>query len=131
MPVPLAKLPLLALTTFAGFGIKFSGVDLFQFHLAGLVYVVFLVLFADLLFPRIAVPKLAAWVLAVTCLLEFAQLWKPPALQAVRGTFLGRALLGDTFSWDDFPFYVAGALIGGLWTHFVRIWISTRSSSRP
>ena len=45
-------------------------------------------------------------------LLEVLQLWHPPFLEALRGHFLGRTVLGTTFSWSDFPHYVAGAVLG-------------------
>ena len=48
-------------------------------------------------------------VLAVTCLLEVAQLWHPPFLEALRATLPGRLLLGTTFSPRDFPAYFVGA----------------------
>ncbi len=63
--------------------------------------------------PRWPPWRVAAAVLAVTCLLEVLQLWQPPLLQQVRGTFAGRALLGTTFVWWDFPHYAAGAAAGG------------------
>ncbi len=68
-----------------------------QDYLGGVIYVMFWI----------------AAVLAVTCLLEVLQLWQPPLLQQVRGTFAGRALLGTTFVWWDFPHYAAGAAAGG------------------
>jgi hypothetical protein len=50
-------------------------------------------------------------VLAITCSLEFLQLWHPAPLEAVRATFVGHGLLGSTFSWWDFPHYLLGSLI--------------------
>ena len=49
-------------------------------------------------------------VFAATSAVEFLQLWHPPLLTEVRSTFLGHALLGNTFSWFDFPYYAAGCL---------------------
>jgi hypothetical protein len=51
-------------------------------------------------------------VFAVTCALEVLQLWHPAPLEAVRGTFLGRTLLGTTFVWWDFPHYALGCALG-------------------
>jgi hypothetical protein len=39
-------------------------------------------------------------VLVATCLLEFLQLWHPPLLEAVRSTFIGRTVLGTSFTWN-------------------------------
>ena len=59
----------------------------------------------------------AAW----SCAVEFAQLCKPPWLQAVRGTYLGRMAIGTSFSWADLPPYpiacaVGAALVLALWS---------------
>ena len=55
---------------------------------------------------------IAATVCILTCALEFAQLWHPAWLDALRATFLGRALLGHQFSWWDLPAYPIGCLAG-------------------
>jgi hypothetical protein len=51
------------------------------------------------------------WVLAITCALEVLQLWHPPFLQAIRSTFAGRALIGTTFVWWDFIYYIVAAAV--------------------
>jgi len=61
-------------------------------------------------------PELSPWlvggaVFLLTSLLEVLQLWHPPLLEAVRATFLGRALIGSGFEWSDLPHYAAGALV--------------------
>ena len=81
-------------------------------HGAGIAYVVFWMLLVLLLRPTLAIARVAAGVLLVTCGLELLQLWHPPALEAVRGSFLGHALIGSTFSAWDFPHYALGALLG-------------------
>lgn len=50
-----------------------------------------------------------------TCGLEILQLWKPPLLQSIRATLPGRLVLGNTFTWGDFPAYVVGSTVGWLW----------------
>ena len=57
---------------------------------------VFLVIFIR---PRLKPGLVAFWVFLVTSFLEFLQLWKPPFLQAIRATLIGRLLLGNTFVW--------------------------------
>jgi hypothetical protein len=81
-------------------------------HGAGLLYVVFWILALRLAAPRLRAATAASAVFAATCALELLQLWHPPALEAVRATWLGRALLGSTFSWGDFPAYAIGAVAG-------------------
>lgn len=86
-----------------------------QDSLAGVIYVVFWCLAVHLLAPGASPPRIAIWVLAATSVLEFMQLWHPAWLEYVRGFAIGRALIGTTFSWWDFPHYVLGAGIGWLW----------------
>lgn len=78
----------------------------------GFLYVVFWIALVLALDPRLSGAAVAIAVLAATCALEFAQLWHPPLLERIRATFLGHALLGSTFAWSDFPYYLAGALVG-------------------
>lgn len=54
------------------------------------------------------------WVFGVACVIEFSQLWHEPTLVQVRSTVLGRLLLGNTFSWLDFPHYAAGCVLGAI-----------------
>lgn len=61
----------------------------------------------------------ALGVCAGTIALEFLQLWKPPWLEAVRATFVGQAVLGNSFSWSDLPAYPLGCLLG--WRLLARV----------
>jgi hypothetical protein len=70
--------------------------------------------------------RIAIGVFVVTSLLEVLQLWHPWALEQARATFLGRALLGTTFAWWDFPHYALGCALGWVWMRG----ISWRSSKR-
>ena len=80
---------------------------------ASIVYECILMLGVYLLFPRRRYAfRIAAAVCAFTVALEFLQLWKPPWLQSVRGTVLGAAFFGDTFSWWDLPAYPIGCAVG-------------------
>ncbi len=79
---------------------------------AGVVYEVFWILLVLLFRPKFSITRVAWGVLVVTCGLEVLQLWHPAFLEAVRRTFLGRALIGTTFSAWDFPSYVLGCLMG-------------------
>ncbi|MDH3211909.1 MAG: DUF2809 domain-containing protein [Myxococcales bacterium] len=78
----------------------------------GVVYEIFWILLVLAIAPRWPASRVAIGVLLVTCGLEGLQLWHPPALDAVRSTGLGRALVGSTFSWWDFPHYAAGCALG-------------------
>jgi len=82
--------------------------------LGGLLYVVFWSLFFSLLVRDKQPWKIPGWVTIVTCLVEVIQLWHPGWLEKVRATFLGATLLGNSFSWLDFPHYAAGFILSWL-----------------
>ena len=107
----------LVIITPLGFATKFVGPlwgNWIQHYAGGVLYVIFWILVLLAIRPHLAPVRAAGLVLAVTCALEVMQLWHPPPLEVVRSTFLGRALIGTSFSWWDFPHYVLGALLGGL-----------------
>lgn len=79
---------------------------------AAILYEILWVLVLRLLMPRLSPLACGAIVFVVTCALEFLQLWHLPALQAVRSTFLGAALLGSSFDAWDFVYYVIGSALG-------------------
>ena len=83
--------------------------------LGGVLYVIFWCLFAFLFLCNTEPWKIATAVFAVTCFLEFLQLWHPPLLEFLRSNFMGRTILGTTFTWSDFPYYLVGCGIGWLW----------------
>jgi hypothetical protein len=69
----------------------------------------------SLLFPRRRTWIIVVSVLAASSLLEVSQLWHPAFLETVRRTFIGRTLIGTSFSWLDFPHYVLGCAVGSAW----------------
>jgi len=83
--------------------------------LCGVFYVLFWCLLVFWLLPRVRPWRIALAVLAMTCLLEFLQLWHPPWLEGLRSFWAGQILLGTTFAWSDFPYYFIGAGLGWLW----------------
>jgi hypothetical protein len=85
-------------------------------YAAGVLYEVFWCLALFFFWPRRArAARIAAGVFVVTSLLEVLQLWHPWLLEQIRATFVGRTLLGTTFSWWDFPHYLLGCVLGWLW----------------
>jgi len=115
----------LAAVTALGLGLKhYTGPGrcwVNNFGPASVAYELFFMLLVFLLVPRrSAIVPIAVGVCAGTCILEVLQTWKPPWLEAVRATFLGRTLLGTTFSWWDFPAYVVGCALG--WV--LLLWLS-------
>jgi hypothetical protein len=83
-----------------------------RFYFSGSVYVVIWCLLFFLLWPvRKNVIRIPVSVFIATCALEFLQLWKPDFLQTFRSTLAGAALIGTSFVWLQFPFYVLGAIV--------------------
>jgi hypothetical protein len=88
----------------------------FNNYAAGVLYEIFWCLVLLFLWPRReSTVKITVVVLLVTGFLEVLQLWHPWMLEQIRSTFLGRALIGTTFSWWDFPHYILGCALGWFW----------------
>jgi len=120
-------LQLLAVVIFLGVASKFYAGPAqiwVRWQAGGILYVMSWMLLALLIWPMVSLRFVATTVLACTCLLEVLQLWHPAALDGIRSSFIGHALIGSTFSWWDFPNYVLGAVLGVL---FVR-WARARAS---
>jgi len=103
------------LITILGFGSKMysgAGSNWFNNSLAGLFYETFWCLVVLFINPRLKAIKIALWVFIFTSVLEFLQLWHPPFLQIIRTTFIGAALIGTSFNLLDFPYYLAGCILG-------------------
>jgi hypothetical protein len=103
------------LITILGFGSKFytgPGSLWVNNSLAGLFYETFWCLVVFMVKPGLSAFSIASWVFAVTSVLEVMQLWHPSFLQVIRSTFMGSALLGNSFNWLDFPYYLAGCILG-------------------
>jgi len=88
--------------------------------LGGVFYEIFWCLVIFLGCRRARPVRIAGIVLAGTCALEFLQLWHPAWLESLRGYFLGRTLLGTSFTWLDFPYYLAGSGLGWLWLRWLQ-----------
>lgn len=108
----------LLIVTPLGFLFKFyagPGRWWFNNYGAGLLYEVFWILVIFLFIPKKQyVRRIPIWVFVVSCALEVLQLWHPSFLHEIRSYFLGRALIGTSFVWWDFPHYAIGCLIGWL-----------------
>lgn len=83
-------------------------------HGAGLVYVVFWVVFAGFCWPSARPAVVAGVVLGATILLEFLQRCQTPWLLSIRATWFGSVLVGTAFDPLDIPYYMAGGVLGGL-----------------
>ncbi len=114
LPSRAALLAALCVLTPLGFATKHVHGPLggwFQDYAGGVVYVMFWMLLALWLRPSLPPARVAWVVLALTSALEVLQLWSGPVLDAIRRTYLGRALIGDTFSAWDFVHYAIGCAL--------------------
>jgi hypothetical protein len=64
--------------------------------------------------PRASTARLTVLAFAISCAVEFSQLYQAPWLNEIRGTTLGHLALGSTFSWFDIAAYAAGVLVAFL-----------------
>ncbi len=80
--------------------------------LVGIWYVIAWCLGVAFIWPSFPSWKNALVVFMVTCFLELLQLseWYP--LEWARSFFVGRLVLGTTFIWIDFFYYILGGLAG-------------------
>ncbi len=88
---------------------------------------IFLVIFIR---PQLPPGWVALWVFIVTSFLEFIQLWKPPFLQAIRATLIGRLLLGNTFVWWDFLYYILGCTLTWIFLRYFQSYQEGKNRSR-
>ncbi len=87
--------------------------------LGSIAYEMFWILLILVCFPQISIASVAIGVCLATCALEFLQLWQPAFLQDLRSTLPGRLILGNTFTWTDFPAYWVGSYMGYGWASFL------------
>ena len=81
----------------------------------GLFYEIFWCLAVCFCWPKLSDFSISLGVFVVTSLLEVLQLWHPQFLENIRLTFIGKALIGHSFSFLDFPHYLVGCTIGWIW----------------
>jgi hypothetical protein len=65
-------------------------------------------------FPARSASAVAGLATAVSCAIEFSQLYHAPWLDAIRRTTLGHLVLGDTFAWGDIAAYLVGIAFGAM-----------------
>ena len=110
----LKHLGALLVVTTLGFATKLyngHGARWFNNYAGGIFYEIFWVLLFLTIWPSLSLVRTAAVVFVLTSALEFLQLWNPPFLASVRSTFLGSALIGTTFVWWEFPYYLICCLL--------------------
>ncbi|MBC8382726.1 MAG: DUF2809 domain-containing protein [Candidatus Cloacimonetes bacterium] len=111
----LFTLIVLLIITPLGFFTKFytgSGSAWVNNSLGGVFYEIFWCLLIFLIYTKLKPVLIATAVFLITCALEFTQLWKPEFLEILRENFLVRTVIGNSFAWSDFPYYLIGSLAG-------------------
>jgi hypothetical protein len=75
-----------------------------------------MMVFAGLAFikPQASTARLAVLAFAISCGVEFSQLYQAPWLNEIRRTTIGHLVLGSTFSWFDIAAYAVGVLVAAL-----------------
>lgn len=81
--------------------------------LGGVFYELFWCLVLAMLFYKTSPWRIAWIVFLFTTLLEFLQLSDAYILSWSRSFFIGEVLLGNSFNWDDIPYYFIGSGLGG------------------
>jgi len=81
-------------------------------YFGGVIYVVFFIVLASLVFPKARPVKISLIVLCITCLIEFSQLIHTPAIELFRKNFIFRTLFGSTYNPFDFIWYFIGTFFG-------------------
>jgi hypothetical protein len=118
----LATVASIVLITPLGFLTKFYGgvgAGWVNNRLGGVLYEVFWCLVVFALATAARPSMVAVSVLLATSALEVLQLGHPPALEWLRGNFVGRTVLGTSFDPWDFPHYVSGCGIGWAWMRWL------------
>ena len=78
----------------------------------GIFYEIFWCLVFYILIKKAKPKSIAIWVFIITCFLEFVQLIDNSFLNLIRYDFIGRTIIGSSFSWSDFLYYFIGS-VGG------------------
>jgi hypothetical protein len=81
-------------------------------YFGGVIYVLFFIVLASLIFPQAGPLKVSFIIFFITSLIELSQLVQNDFLNSLRTNFLIRSLIGSVFNLSDFVFYFVGALIG-------------------
>ena len=102
------------------------GSDWINHSLGGVFYEIFWCTLFSAFFTNIHPIRISLFVLGFTCILEFLQLSDFSLLQFVRSYFIGRILIGTSFSWTDFLYYFIGSGIGWFWITQLRASLAKR-----
>jgi hypothetical protein len=83
-------------------------------YAADALWALMLFLGQGLLLPGRRTAAVAGLAVAVSCAVEFSQLYHAPRIDAARRTWPGRLALGDTFALGDIAAYLVGVAFGAV-----------------
>lgn len=92
------------------------GFSVINNRLGGFFYVTFgIILLGSIFVKKISVFTISLLVLILTIIVEITQLFSHPLLDYIRSFWIGKMVLGNSFSWLDIPWYILGAIVGYYW----------------
>lgn len=118
MKIPKVRIYTLVLILFSiplGFYTKFYsgfGYEFVNNKLGGVFYEIFWCLLVSIFLYKVKPVHIVLAVFGFTCLLEFTQLLNFDFLVYIRSNFIGRTIIGNSFSWTDFIYYILGCFLG-------------------
>ena len=100
-----------------GYAVRFSPLlsEWFRNLFGNIAYETLLILLLLLIVPKMKPIVAAISVCLFSFVIEFSQLSQDPILVAARSNSIGRLILGNGFTWEDFPLYVLGSSVGWAW----------------
>ncbi len=113
-----------------GYSVRFSPLlpEWFRNLFGNVAYETLLILLFLLIFPKVKPIAAAITVCLISFGLEFLQLSQDPLLVTARSNRLGRLILGNGFTWEDFPLYVLGSAIGWGYAAWGKRWCDRNAS---
>jgi glycopeptide antibiotics resistance protein len=108
-----------------GYAVRFSPAlpEWFRNLFGNVAYETLLILLLLLIVPKMKPIAAAISICLFSFIIEFSQLSQNPILVAARSNLLGRLILGNRFTWEDFPLYRLGSLVGWAWVLQLRRWV--------